>query len=135
MFPHALYSCFWNIFYLGHDFLFLEKTRFDFIEVSFIRAVMLNLLYQFWFGLICFDSIVTVHDISMERHGMTLKDCFLAPQMFSAMGFWQAVASVRFQSQQPKARPRNHLPRPAKRLALRVGWGKNIQWSAVKHSN
>ena len=54
MFPHALYSCFWNIFYLGHDFLFLEKTRFDFIEVSFIRAVMLNLWifirsHMFWF--------------------------------------------------------------------------------------
>ena len=109
-------------------------VQFDFIEGSFIRAVMLNLyefiiIYQFWFVRYCMRWFLLIlrrlFMFSWHVNGTTWNDSFwmfLAPQMFSARGFWQAVASVRFQRQQPKVRPRSHLPRPAKRLALRVGW-------------
>ena len=50
------YSCFWNIFYLGHDFLFLEKNTVWFYrgifhqgcDVEFTISVLIR-SHMFWF--------------------------------------------------------------------------------------
>ena len=95
-------------------------VHFDFIEGSFIRAVMLNLSvlirsHMFWF----------YSDSSWHFNGTTLNDYewlfFGSPDVF-CQWFLASRGFRQVKSQQPKARPRSHLPRPAKRLALRVGW-------------
>ena len=107
-------------FYRG---IFHQGCDIEFIWIYHNLSILIS-FESLRYVLIPVDSIETVH-VFMTCQWNNMEWLFLAPQMFSASGFWQAVASVRFQSQQPKARPRSHLPRPAKRLGLRVGWGNN----------